>query len=229
MSVERTLHHFPLDPVSRQVRLALGEKRLPFADVSVRYWERPKELTKLNPSGMIPVLVETEEGRPPLVLCEGRAILDHLEETYPEPALLGREPAERAEARRLMTWFDGKFAFEAGGYILHEKVEKRLIGLGAPELANLRQGKEGLKTHMFMLDDLLQAREWLAGKRMSLADFAAAAHLSVIDYFGDMAWRDFPAVKTWYMKLKSRPAFRPLLLDRWPGLHPAGHYDDLDF
>jgi len=229
MSVERTLHHFPLDPVSRQVRLAMGEKRLPFAEHSVRYWERPKELTKLNPSGMIPVLVETEEGRPPLVLCEGRAILDHLEETYPEPALLGREPAERAEARRLMTWFDGKFAFEAGGYILHEKVEKRLIGLGAPELANLRQGKEGLKTHMFMLDDLLQAREWLAGKRLSLADFAAAAHLSVIDYFGDMAWRDFPAVKTWYMKLKSRPAFRPLLLDRWPGLHPAGHYDDLDF
>ena len=229
MSVERTLHHFPLDPVSRQVRLALGEKRLPFADVSVRYWERPKELTKLNPSGMIPVLVETEEGRPPLVLCEGRAILDHLEETYPEPALLGREPAERAEARRLMTWFDGKFAFEAGGYILHEKVEKRLIGLGAPELANLRQGKEGLKTHMFMLDDLLQAREWLAGRRLSLADFAAAAHLSVIDYFGDMPWREFPAVKTWYMKMKSRPCFRPLLNDRWPGLHPAGHYDDLDF
>ena len=229
MSVERTLHHFPLDPASRQVRLALGEKRLPFAEVSVRYWERPKELTKLNPSGMIPVLVEDQPDGPPLVLCEGRAILDHLEETYPEPALLGREPAERAEARRLMTWFEGKFAFEAGGYILHEKVEKRLMGLGAPELANLRQGKEGLKSHLFMLDDLLQAREWLAGKRLSLADFAAAAHLSVIDYFGDMAWRDFPAVKTWYMKLKSRPAFRPLLLDRWPGLHPAGHYDDLDF
>ena len=229
MSVERTLHHFPLDPVSRQVRLAMGEKRLPFAEHSVRYWERPKELTKLNPSGMIPVLVEDQGEGLPLVLCEGRAILDHLEEAYPEPALLGREPAERAEARRLMTWFEGKFAFEAGGYILHEKVEKRLIGLGAPELANLRQGKEGLKTHMFMLDDLLQAREWLAGKRLSLADFAAAAHLSVIDYFGDMAWRDFPAVKTWYMKLKSRPAFRPLLNDRWPGLHPAGHYDDLDF
>ena len=114
MSVERTLHHFPLDPVSRQVRLALGEKRLPFAEHSVRYWERPKELTKLNPSGMIPVLVEDQPQGPPLVLCEGRAILDHLEETHPEPALLGREPAERAEARRLMTWFEGKFAFEAG-------------------------------------------------------------------------------------------------------------------
>jgi glutathione S-transferase len=195
----------------------------------VRYWERPKDLTKLNPSGMIPVLVEDQDGGPPLVLCEGRAILDHLEEAYAEPALLGREPAERAEARRLMTWFEGKFAFEAGGYILHEKLEKRLMGLGAPDLANLRQGKEALKSHLFMLDDLLQAREWLAGKRLSLADFAAAAHLSVIDYFGDVPWREAPAVKTWYMKMKSRPCFRPLLSDRWPGLAPAGHYDNLDF
>jgi glutathione S-transferase len=230
MTVDRTLHHFPLDPASRQVRLALGEKRLAFADAPTRYWERPKELTKLNPSGMVPVLVETpDDGGRPLVLCETRAILDHLEEAYPEVPLLAGDPAERAEARRLLTWFDRKFEFEASGYLLHEKIEKRLLGLGAPELANLRQGKEGLKTHLFMLDDLLQGREWLAGKRLSFADFAAAAHMSVIDYFGDMPWREFPAVKTWYMKLKSRPAFRPLLSDRWPGLHPAGHYDDLDF
>jgi glutathione S-transferase len=229
MTVERTLHHFPLDPASRQVRLVLGEKRLPFADVSVRYWERPRELTKMNPSGMVPVLVETAEGQLPLVLCEPRAIIDHLDETNPDPPLFSPDPVERAEARRLISWFEGKFAFEAGGYILHEKIEKRLLGLGAPELANLRQGKDALKNHLFMLDDLLQAREWLAGKRLSLADFAAAAHFSVIDYFGDMPWREFPAVKTWYMKMKSRPCFRPLLNDRWPGLHPAGHYDDLDF
>ena len=144
MSQDRTLHHFPLDPASRQVRLALGEKRLPFADVQVRYWERPREFTKLNPSGMTPVLVEGE-GDGALVLCESRAILDWLEEAHPEPALLGREAAERAEARRLITWFDKKFEFEAGGFILHEKMEKRLLGLGAPQLANLRQGRESLR------------------------------------------------------------------------------------
>ncbi len=228
MTVERTLHHFPLDPASRQVRLALGEKRLPYQDVQVRYWERPKALTELNPSGLTPVLVEVRDGAP-LVLCESRAILAHLEETAGEPALLGRDPAERAEARRLLQWFDRKFEFEAGGYILHEKMEKRLLGLGAPELANLRQGREGLRVHLHYIESLLQPREWLAGKRLSLADFAAASHLSVIDYFGDVPWADFPAVKTWYMKLKSRPCFRPLLLDRWPGLTPARHYDDLDF
>ena len=228
MNVERILHHFPLDPASRQVRLALGEKRLPFTDNPVRYWERPKELSQLNPSGMVPVLVEKSD-RGALVLCEARAILDHLEEAVGEPALLGRAPAERAEPRRLLQWFDGKFEYEAGGFILHEKMEKRLLGLGAPELANLRQGREGLKNHLWYIDQLLAEREWLAGKRLSLADFAAAAHLSVIDYFGDVPWGDFASVKTWYMKLKSRPAFRPLLMDRWPGLTPAKHYDDLDF
>ena len=228
MSPERTLHHFPLDPASRQVRLALGEKRLPFGEVQVRYWERPKAFAELNPSGMTPVLVEAA-GEARLVLCESRAILDWLEEAHPEPALLGRDAAERAEARRLIQWFDRKFEYEAGGFLLHEKMEKRLLGLGAPELANLRRGREGLRSHLGYVEGLLQAREWLAGKRLSLADFAAAAHLSVIDYFGDVPWADYPAAKTWYMKLKSRPAFRPLLNDRWPGLAPARHYDDLDF
>ena len=51
----------------------------------------------------------------------------------------------------------------------------------------------------------------------------------MIDYFGDVPWREVAAVKTWYMKMKSRPCFRPLLSDRWPGLAPAGHYDNLDF
>ena len=228
MSVERTLHHFPMDPASRQVRLALGEKKLPFNEVHIRYWERPPEFLALNPSGLTPVLVEAGQGQP-LVLCETRAILDHLEDQGAQPALLGRDPAERAEARRILQWFDRKFDYEVGGFLLHEKLEKRLLGLGAPDLANLRHGREALRGHLIYLEGLLRDREWLAGRRLSLADFAAAAHLSVIDYFGDVPWRDFSAVKTWYMKLKSRPCFRPLLGDRVPGVAPAAHYDDLDF
>jgi glutathione S-transferase len=228
MPVDRILHHFPLDPASRQVRLALGEKRLPFHDVPVRYWERPPEFTALNPSGLTPVLVESAPGAP-LVLCESRAILDYLEEEHPTPALMDRDPAQRAEARRLLQWFDRKFDAEVGGLLLHEKMEKRLLRMGAPELSNMRLGREALREHLTYMEGLLQGRDWLAGGKLSLADFAGGAHLSVIDYFGDVPWRDFAAVKTWYMKLKCRPCFRPLLLDRWPGLTPAGHYDDLDF
>ena len=228
MSVERTLHHFPLDPASRQVRLALGEKRLAFADNVVRYWEQPKDFLALNPAGAPPVLVEVQGGQT-LVICEVRAILEHLDETVTQPPLLGREPAERAEARRLMQWFDRKFNDEVNAFLLHEKLEKRLMKMGAPDLYAMRQGRDALRAHLSYMEKLLQARDWLAGKRLSYADFAAGANISVLDYFGDIPWRDFPAVKTWYMTMKSRPAFRPILADRWPGLAPAGHYDDLDF
>ena len=228
MTMERTLHHFPLDPASRQVRLAMGEKRLPFIEVQERYWERRESLVALNPSGLTPVLVETAPGKR-VVICESRAVLEHLEEAAPEPDLLGRDPAERAETRRLLQWFDRKFDFEVNSLLLHEKMEKRLLGLGAPDLANLRAGREALRRHMTYIEQLLQNRDWLNGARLSLADFAAAANLSVIDYFGDVPWADFTAARTWYMKIKSRPCFRPLLADRWPGLAPVAHYDDLDF
>jgi glutathione S-transferase len=228
MTVERILHHFPLDPASRQVRLALGEKRLAFSDVVERYWEQRPAFLAINPSGLTPVLLETGGGAR-VAICESRAILEHLNESAPEPDLIGRDPAERAETRRLLQWFDRKFDFEVNGLLLHEKMEKRLLGLGAPELAALRAGREALRAHLGYIDGLLQERDWLNGRRLSLADFAAAAHLSVIDYFGDVPWRDFNGVRTWYMKLKSRPCFRPILADRWPGLVPAPHYDDLDF
>ncbi|MDF2901467.1 MAG: glutathione S-transferase, partial [Phenylobacterium sp.] len=170
MSLDLTLHHFPLDPASRQVRLALGEKRLPFAEEQVRYWERPASLVKMNPSGMTPVL--TVGTRERLILCESRAILDYLEETHPDTPLLGRDPAERAEARRLLQWFDRKFDYEVGGFILHEKMEKRILGLGAPDLASLRQGREALRVHLTYVESLLASRDWLVGRRLSLADFA---------------------------------------------------------
>ncbi|HEV2363150.1 MAG TPA: glutathione S-transferase family protein [Caulobacteraceae bacterium] len=228
MSVHRTLHHFPLDPASRQARLALAEKRLPFSESVVRFWEEPPDFLALNPSGVTPVLVEGG-GEDRVVICEIRAILEHLERESGDHDLLGETAADRAETRRLLQWFDRKFDTEVNGLLLHEKLEKRLLKLGAPDLACMREGREALREHLGYLERLLADRNWLAGKRLSLADFAAAAHISVLDYFGDVPWRDYPTVKLWYMKLKSRPAFRGLLSDRWPGLPPAAHYDDLDF
>jgi glutathione S-transferase len=228
MTAQRILHHFPLDPGSRQARLSLGEKRLPFVDVVERYWEERPEFLALNPSGLPPVLVEEEDGQS-IVVCESRAILEHLEERAPDPGLLPRDPGDRAEVRRLVQWFDRKFDAEVNAFLIHEKMEKRLLGMGSPEFGAMRRGREMLRYHMQYIEHLLEERDWLGGRRLSLADLAAAAHLSIVDYFGDMPWSDFPTAKTWYMKIKSRPSFRPLLSDRWPGLPPAGHYDDLDF
>jgi glutathione S-transferase len=228
MSAALVLHHFAFDPASRLVRLALGEKRVPFTEAPVRWFDSDNEFERLNPSGRLPVLVVGDE-REQLVLCETAAILGFCEDEIPDSPLLPRDPAERAEARRLSQWFERKFEAEVDALLLHEKMEKRLLRLGAPDINIMRDGRQALRRHLGYAEQLLSEREWLAGRRLSIADFAAAAHLSVLDYFDEVGWAEHPAVKNWYMKLKSRPCFRPLLADRLPGVPPAGHYDDLDF
>jgi glutathione S-transferase len=64
---------------------------------------------------------------------------------------------------------------------------------------------------------------------MTLADFAAAAQLSVLDYSSDVDWDRHAVVKDWYAKIKSRPSFRGLLADQVAGFPPPPHYADLDF
>ena len=228
----RQLYHFPFDPHSRLVRLALGEKKLAFEEVHVRYWEPDDTVLRLNPSGLLPILVETPEagaGGQTHRLCENRAILEHLEEAYPDIRLWPANVNERGEARRLVGWFERKFDYEVNALLLHEKMEKRLIGGGTPDIAAMRAGRNALKDHLRYFESLLAVRDWLAGHSMSYADFACAAQLSVLDYFDEVNWSRYPALKTWYMMLKCRPCFRPVLNDKLPGMPMAAHYKELDF
>ena len=223
------LYHFAFDPGSRAVRLALGEARIEFSETPVRPWEDGCPVADLNPSGMPPVLQIADAGGRALTLCEPAAILGWLEERTSEPFLLPTDAAERAEVRRLLAWFERRFTDEVNAVLLHERMEKPLLRLGPPEARALRAGREALRSHLTMMEGLLARRDALAGRRISQADIVAAAHLSVLDYFGEVSWAAYPGLKTWYMKLKSRPCFRPLRADRFPGVHPSAWYADLDF
>ena len=229
----RQLYHFAFDPHSRLVRLALGEKKLAFDEVPVRYWEPDDAILRMNPSGLMPILVETPEDDPESdarhCICENRAIVEHLEEIAPEPPLWPADRNERAEARRLMGWFERKFDYEVNALLMHEKMEKRLMGTGSPDIANMRAGREALRDHLRYFEHLLSTRNWLAGHTLSYADFACAGQLSVIDYFDEINWARYPHLKTWYMVLKCRPCFRPLLADKLPGVAASAHYKELDF
>lgn len=224
----RHLYHWPIDPFSRQVRLVLEEKGLKSELEITTPWDNPEVLMNYNPAGTPPVLIDHVGGQD-RVIAEARPILEYLEETTPTPCMLPGGPAERAEARRIMDWFDRKFDGEVNAYLLHEKLEKRLQGLGSPDPAVLRAGRDHLRWHLDHMTWLLETRDGLAGSRYTLADIAAAAHLSCVDYLGDVPWGEFETVKHWYQRIKCRPAFRPLLEDKWPGMNPVEHYADLDF
>lgn len=224
----RRLHHFVLSPFCRKVRLVLGEKKLAFDLIAERPWERSAALLALNPLGQVPVMIE-DSG---VVIADSSAIAEYFEEIHPEPSLMPSRPAERAEVRRLVAFFDQMFFTQVSGILLREKIFKR-FGWGhdsstAPDIAAMRAAFDALRRHLKLVGGLGEKRGWLAGT-LSLADFAAAAHLSCIDYLGDIAWDTEPDAREWYARVKSRPCFRPLLADHLPGVPPPPHYANLDF
>ncbi len=221
----RTLYHLFLSPFSRKVRLALGEKALETEFLVEKVWERRDGFLAVNPTGQVPVLVD-DDGT---IVAESMAICEYLDEVYPDPAILGRGAAARAEVRRLVAWFDLKFNAEVSANLLDQKVWKRFMGLGEPDSEAIRAGHYNLHTHLDYIAWLTERRNWLAGDDYSVADMAAAAHLSCLDYLGDVPWEDHEDARNWYARIKSRPTFRPLLADHIPGLPPPKHYADLDF
>ncbi|MBX3457218.1 MAG: glutathione S-transferase family protein [Candidatus Paracaedibacteraceae bacterium] len=222
----RTLYHYMLCPFSRKIRLVLGEKRLDF-DVEIeRFWERREAFLTMNPAGQVPVFVDLNG----TVLADSSVICEYLEEAYPERLLIGNGVAHRAEVRRLAAWFDGKFAHEVSLPLIFEKTLRRFMREAGPTNSQaIRQAKSMINYHLDYISWLIDRRKWLAGDDLSLADLAAAAHLSAIDYLGDVPWDNHEVAKDWYMRIKSRPSFRPILQDRLGGLTPAEHYQSLDF
>lgn len=218
------LYHVPLSPFCRKVRLSLAEKKIECELIEERYWEEHPDFLRRNPAGKVPVL--KIDGR---TMAESGPICEYLEEKYPDPALMPASIEGRYEMRRLVNWFDDKFNAEVTSKLLYERVNKKVMGKGFPDSKNVKEGSRAIKYHLDYMEWLLDHRRWLAGDKMTLADFAAAAHLSALDYISDVDWNRSEAVKDWYAKIKSRPAFRGILSDQISGFPPPPHYADLDF
>lgn len=224
-SQHRLLYHHWLSPGCRLVRLMLAEKGLAFDLALERTWERSHSFLRLNPAGEVPVLREPDG----TLLCGANVIQEYLEEVYPERPLLGPTAKARAETRRLVAWFTEKFDREVTQNLVYEKLLRALFREGAPHADSIRAGAANIATHMAYIGWLTDRHSWLAGDDFSLADIAAGAHLSCVDYIGAVPWTAHPGAKEWYMRIKSRPSFRGLLGDHVTGHPPVRDYANLDF
>jgi glutathione S-transferase len=221
----RVLYHTLLSPAARKVRIVLSEKNLDFTMKAEKTWERRPEFLALNPAGDVPVLIEPDG----TVLAEATTIVEYLDEVYREKMLIGINPVDRAEVRRLVAWFDIKMNLEVTENLLGEKIMKRYHGQGQPNSQAIRAGHANLPHHLDYIGYLIERRRWLGGDHFSVADIAAAAQLSSLDYLGDVPWDNHELAKEWYARIKSRPSFRQILADHLPGLAPPPNYADLDF
>jgi glutathione S-transferase len=176
----------------------------------------------------MPVFVDMDGTR-----AEGLwAILDHLEHNYPDYPLAPADDAARRACLRWVDWALGPFHEKITQRIVYEKAAPRYTGAGfsrAPDMNVIRAGREELKLALAAIGTAAETNGNLACRETTLGDLAVAAPLSALDYFGEVPWSDFPAASEWYVRMKSRPAFRSLLLDRVPGQPPVAHYTELDF
>jgi glutathione S-transferase len=222
------LHHHPLCAASRAVRLLLNEVQSPVTLVEVKPWDLTRDFLNLNPAGTTPVLMA--DGR---VVCGANAVVEFIHESQDNAAQKAVWPThlfDRAEARRVADWFLRKFDTEVTAYLVEEKAAKPLSGQrNAPDLNAIRAARGNLRYHLAYIAYLFERRRWLGGDHFSFADMAAAGQIGVMDYLSEIAWPDYPEVKSWYERVKSRPAMRPLLPDRVAGVIPPAWFSDLDF
>jgi len=212
----RKLIHLTLSPASRLARLLVGEKRLTCD----------------------PVLAEDSQAHLPLFIdLDGTnvrglwAIVDHLEGNYADNPLLPDDAMARAESLRWLDWAMGPFNDQVSRRIVFEKGGQRFTGAprrSAPDMNVIRQGREVLRVALKAIGEAAEVNGNLAVRECTIADLAVAAHLSSLDYFGEVPWSEFPHATEWYIRIKSRPAFRTLLADRVPGQPPTPSYAELD-
>lgn len=219
------LYQFPLCPFSRKLRLLMGEKNIAYELVREDPWAASEHFGNLNAAGTTPVLVNEGKG---IVLADSRAIAEYLEETVERSPMINGTSAGRAEIRRLVALFDEHFYRDVTAPLLLERMRKRIVYKQPPDSRALREAMRMAHGHLDYMDWLIDNRPWLAGATMSMADLAAAAQISVADYLGGIDWKGHEQTSGWYAVFKSRPSFRPLLLERMESIKPPEHYGQVD-
>lgn len=221
------LHH-SLDPASRLIRLICAEYGASLDMEQISPWKREADFMAISPAATLPVIIESGGE----TIVGPLACINFVEKNYAPTSvatLIPDDAAMQAEMWRLLEWILFKLNDEVTRYVLDEKLGRRERGDGSPQTAVLRAAKTNLHEHILYFDWILGSRAWAAGEEMSLADFALAAHISTLDYLGDMDWSKTGETRDFFARMKSRPSFRPLLADRLVSLPPSANYTNLDF
>ena len=134
------------------------------------------------------------------------AIVDHLEGNYPEHPLTPESAAARAESLKFVDWALGPLHENVTRKIVYEKASQRFTGAGAkraPDMILIRDGREALRAALGEIGAAADRNGYLAVRECTLGDLAVAAHISALDYFGEVPWAEHTAAAEWYMKMKA--------------------------
>ncbi|MBK80749.1 MAG: glutathione S-transferase [Gammaproteobacteria bacterium] len=195
---EVVVYDHPLSPYGQKVKIALLEKGVDFdapLPTNIGSGSTDGEFARVSPRGEVPALVHGETA-----VFESSVILDYIEDTWPEPALLPASPAERARVRMLENVIDTHF--EAITWGLSEIVN---FGRAEGDLAAsmLARGGEQLAAWFAWLETRLGDRPWFNGAAFGYGDLAVAPFLNGAVGFGHRP-PDGTALADWLVRVNAR-------------------------
>ena len=208
------LYMVPLAPNPTKVMLYIAEReelgvemgieQIVVNTVKGRHRE-PAHLAR-NPFGTVPTL-ELDDGT---YIVESLAIMEYLEDRFPDGALLSGSAEERGHARDVERVVDLRIAGPMGAY---GHAKNSPLGL-PPDPEKAAQMEAALQTPLDYLETLLSdGRPLLLGERVSIADFTLQASLQFLRYVEADLFGDRPSLREWDERYRSRPAAKSVL--RW--------------
>ncbi len=197
------LYDFKSSPNCQRVKVVLAEKNLPYEIVPVdlrKKEQKNPEYLKLNPYGKVPVLTDDST-----VLYESLIINEYLEEKYPEPPLMPKDPAKRARGRILVDY--GMAHFDSTYQKLRMELMKEAKEQSQPII-------DGAKSELLKLlqrfEDELGDQRYLLGD-FSLVDADLIPRFTRLEGFGVLPDPSLPRLAAYLERMKARPSVKALL------------------
>ena len=196
------IHAFPPSPRAFKVLSVVEHLGLPYEFVLcdlTKGQQKADAYTVINPNQKMPAL---EDGD--FKLWESNAIIQYLASKKPG-VLLPQDEQARADVARWMFWESTTWD-SAAAILAFENFVKGFFGLGPPDPARVAEGEQKFNTAARILDAHLKGRDYVAGGKLSIADFSLAAALTLA-VPGKLPLAPYAEIQRWGATMAALPAW----------------------
>jgi glutathione S-transferase len=197
------LYDFKSSPNCQRVKVVLAEKNLPYEIVPIdltKKEQKTSDYLKMNPYGKVPVLTDDNT-----VLYESLIINEYLDEKYPNPPLMPKDPAKKAKGRILVDY--GMAHFDSAYQKLRMELMKEVKEQSQPIIEG---AKSDLKKLLQRFEEELGDQEYLLGE-FSLVDADLLPRFTRLEGFGVLPDTALPRLGKYLARVKARPSVKAIL------------------
>ncbi|MFA7666192.1 MAG: glutathione S-transferase N-terminal domain-containing protein [Burkholderiaceae bacterium] len=181
-------------PFSQRCRFVLFEKGMDFEIRDVDLYNKPEDISIMNPYGQVPILVERD-----LILYESNIINEYIDERFPHPQLMPADPVMRARARLFL------FNFERELFMHVQQLERRDQPKDGAKL--MEKARQQIRDRLTQLTPIFIKNKYMLGEEFSMLDVAIAPLLWRLDHYGIEMPKSAAPLLRYAERIFSRPAY----------------------